>query len=131
MSDYTPSTSTVRQAWYEAPYNGGGGREMSDAELDRWLESIRAEAAKRFPDDGEQIVRYVIQRARSAYVDGYLAAAAVLPEVERRAKADILREAADDVRTELGNETSGHTSTYSVRRWLTARADQIEKGDRA
>jgi|GEM_PF-6095034 len=53
--------------------------------------------------------------------------AAVLPEVERHAKADILREAADDVRTELGNETSGHTSTYSVRRWLTARADRIEK----
>ena len=55
--------------------------------------AIRAEAAKRFPDDGEQIVRYVIQRARSAYVDGYLAAAAVLPEVERHAKADAWDEA--------------------------------------
>lgn len=48
MSDnYTPSTSTVRQAWYEAPYNGGGAREMSDAEFDRWLESVRAEERER------------------------------------------------------------------------------------
>lgn len=41
--------------------------------------------------------------------------------------AQALREAADAVAFELGNEVSGHTSTYSVRHWLRARADRLDE----
>lgn len=45
------------------------------------------------------------------------------PDTERIAR--VLREMADRARFELGNEVSGHTSTYSVRRWLQREADAI------
>ena len=82
MSDYTPSTSTVRQAWYEAPYNGGGGREMSDAELDRWLESIRAEERERIVRDIEVAMRRHdrAQVGFSAIGDAYADAARIVRE---------------------------------------------------
>ena len=48
--------------------------------------------------------------------------AAVLPEVERHAKADALREAGRAPMPE---------GYLNVRAWLTQRAEQIEKGDRA
>lgn len=43
----------------------------------------------------------------------------------REAKELALREAAEDCRAELGNEVHGHTSTYSVRRWLHERANKM------
>ena len=62
-------------------------------------------------------------------------AAAVMPLVKRaqaEAEARALREAAVNVRHELGTEAGGHTSTYSVRKWLNRRADRIEnEGERA
>jgi hypothetical protein len=39
-----------------------------------------------------------------------------------------LRDAAEAARGDLANEIgSGHTTTFSVRRWLSARADRIEE----
>lgn len=46
-----------------------------------------------------------------------------------RARAEALREAADEARfPNLGWEAGGHTSAYSVRRWLRERADHIDPG---
>lgn len=39
-----------------------------------------------------------------------------------RVRAEALGEAAEDVGPALQNEVGGHTSTYSVRKWLLARA---------
>lgn len=51
--------------------------------------------------------------------------------VIRRIQAEALREAAGKVQHELGTEASGHTSTYSARRWLNFEADRIERGETA
>ena len=48
----------------------------------------------------------------------------IVREREAKARAEALRSAASDVAAALSNEIgSGHTSTYSVRRWLQERAD--------
>ncbi|WP_436702432.1 hypothetical protein [Nocardioides sp. BYT-33-1] len=54
-----------------------------------------------------------------------------LAQRDRRVRAEALRETADEASwPNLGSEPgSGHTSTYSVRRWLRERADWIEAGD--
>lgn len=51
---------------------------------------------------------------------------AILPLLNRL-RAEALREAAAEARRNLGTEASGHTSTYSVRKWLSKRADTIEQ----
>lgn len=76
-----------------------------DADYDGW-ESLDDE----YREDWRNQVRAVL--------------AAVLPEVERHAKADALRDAARDARHRWGVKPDPAD-------WLTARADQIEKGDRA
>jgi hypothetical protein len=48
-----------------------------------------------------------------------------LERVKAEAKAEALEEAANTVRHELGDSTSGHTSTYSVRKWLSSQAAAI------
>lgn len=50
--------------------------------------------------------------------------------VRREEGAKVLREAADDARAALINEIgSGHTTTYSVRRWLNDRAASVARGE--
>lgn len=46
-------------------------------------------------------------------------------------KAEALLEAADAVYAQLGTETGGHTSTYSVRMWLTRWAEDIRRAVKA
>ena len=52
-----------------------------------------------------------------------------LAEHDRQVRAEALEQAADAVRAfgGLGSEASGHTSTYSVRNWLRARAQAIRE----
>lgn len=52
-----------------------------------------------------------------------------LAEHDRQVQAEALEQAADAVRAfgGLGSEASGHTSTYSVRNWLRARAQAIRE----
>lgn len=45
---------------------------------------------------------------------------------DRAVEAKALRIAAGHVGPSLSDGVSGHTSTYSVRKWLRARADMIE-----
>ena len=83
----------------------------------------------------DEIVRKVIEALPAEarlYPDVYawqvtdaLEAATVAPAVDREA----LEQAAEQVRgvRGLGSETSGHTSTYSVRNWLRARAQAIRE----
>ena len=54
---------------------------------------------------------------------------AELAEHNTRVKTETLRDAANEAQIRLGSEVSGHTSTYSVRQWLHARARRIERGE--
>src|SRR5690606_30608034 len=47
----------------------------------------------------------------------------------RAAQAEALREASVAVRAALSSDVGGHTSTYSVRTWLSQEADRIEAAD--
>ena len=58
-----------------------------------------------------------VDRVARAFLD------VVAPAIAARA----LREAADGAALALANEVGGHTSTYSVRKWLHSRADKIER----
>jgi len=46
----------------------------------------------------------------------------------KAATVKALRDAAAAAQAALATETGGHTSTYSVRKWLHQRADEIEQG---
>lgn len=55
--------------------------------------------------------------------------AAEIAAAEKRGAVRALSEAKDSARSALGDQVSGHTSTYSVRQWLQDRIDQIEEGE--
>ena len=76
-------------------------------------------------DDIAQAIREYLPGA-DGKSDSQTIAGEIMPLV-RRAQAEVLREAADGARWALGDASSGHTSTYSVRKWLREHADRIEK----
>ncbi|VXB24529.1 hypothetical protein [Citricoccus sp. K5] len=47
MTEYTPEMATIRKAYRNSAYTGGGLPEMSDAEFDRWLAAHNRAAEKR------------------------------------------------------------------------------------
>ena len=47
----------------------------------------------------------------------------------REHNAALIESLAYEAREALGTEASGHTSTYSVRRWLRERARQVREGE--
>jgi hypothetical protein len=65
------------------------------------------------------------QTFRAALATTEAAVVSVLATHNEHTAADALRDAADEVGPALQNEVGGHTSTYSVRRWLRARADRL------
>jgi hypothetical protein len=64
----------------------------------------------------------------SCFMADLVVVLAALGQHEREIRAQALREAAARIGPELASEVGGHTSTYSVRRWLHGRADALAGG---
>jgi len=128
IATFDPPTVLALLARLEVAEEHVRGRKSEVADLERERDALAAEVERlKLVHVGQ--ARLAMLTVYLADVDGDEATQAFYREWVRNHDAALIESLAHEAREALGTESSGHTSTYSVRRWLRERARQVREGE--